>query len=242
MRAEIASLHLRRNERAEAEKAAKAALALDEKNVEANRALGLIYAAAVDASERAAQTTQTATYVRDAITHLERAAAGRRSRPMQSCSSRWALVHPRGLSGQSGAVADARPQPESRTRCEGAWRWRRPMRRQGLEERDRDARRDCRGRAARGVRAGAVPGGRGSADGRGRELHARAGRAAGKPRPEGPTHCGAARSEGVRPRGRLRRRSAQAASERARSSRGCRAARSSMPATEAAGSRCSSRR
>src|SRR5215510_269599 len=41
VRAEIASLHLRRNERADAEKAAKAALALDETNVEANRALGL---------------------------------------------------------------------------------------------------------------------------------------------------------------------------------------------------------
>ena len=75
IRAEIASLHLRRNERAEAEKAAKAALVLDEKNVEANRALGLIYAAAVDASSER-PTTQTATYVRDAITHLERAAAG----------------------------------------------------------------------------------------------------------------------------------------------------------------------
>jgi tetratricopeptide (TPR) repeat protein len=76
IRAEIASLHLRRNERAEAEKAAKAALALDEKNVEANRALGLLNAAAADANTDRASGSQTATYVRDAITYLERAAAG----------------------------------------------------------------------------------------------------------------------------------------------------------------------
>jgi tetratricopeptide (TPR) repeat protein len=76
IRAEIASLHLRRNERAEAEKAAKAALAIDEKNVEGNRVLGSIYAAAADAASERPSNPQTATYVRDAITHLERAAAG----------------------------------------------------------------------------------------------------------------------------------------------------------------------
>jgi tetratricopeptide (TPR) repeat protein len=75
IRAEIASLHLRRNERPEAEKAAKAALALDEKNVEANRALGLINAAAADAANERTQSAQITTYVRDAITYLERAAA-----------------------------------------------------------------------------------------------------------------------------------------------------------------------
>ena len=75
IRAEIAALHLRRNERAEAEKAAKAALAIDEKNVEGNRVLGLLYAAAADASgERAGP--QAAANVRDAITYLERAAEG----------------------------------------------------------------------------------------------------------------------------------------------------------------------
>src|SRR5262245_3814955 len=75
VRAEIASLHLRRNERAEAEKQAKAALALDEKNVEGNRVLGLLYAAAADAAgERS--SPQASTNVRDAITYLERAAAG----------------------------------------------------------------------------------------------------------------------------------------------------------------------
>ena len=75
IRAEIASLHLRRNERPEAEKAAKAALAIDDKNVEANRALGLIYAAAAEGSDRT-PTPQAATYLRDAITYLERAVAG----------------------------------------------------------------------------------------------------------------------------------------------------------------------
>ncbi|HLG58216.1 MAG TPA: tetratricopeptide repeat protein [Vicinamibacterales bacterium] len=74
IRAEIASLHLRRNERPEAEKAAKAALAIDDKNVEANRALGLIYAAAAEGNDRN-PTPQAATYLRDAITHLERAVA-----------------------------------------------------------------------------------------------------------------------------------------------------------------------
>ncbi len=75
VRAEIAALHLRRNERGEAEKAAKAALAIDEKNVEGNRVLGLLYAAAADAAgERS--SPQAASSVRDAITYLERAAEG----------------------------------------------------------------------------------------------------------------------------------------------------------------------
>jgi tetratricopeptide (TPR) repeat protein len=75
IRAEIASLHLRRNERAEAEKAAKAALALDDKNVEGNRVLGLLYAAAADTTgER--PNPQAAANVKQAITYLERAAAG----------------------------------------------------------------------------------------------------------------------------------------------------------------------
>jgi tetratricopeptide (TPR) repeat protein len=75
IRAEMASLHLRRNERAEAEKQAKAALALDENNVEGNRVLGLLYAAAADATgERS--SAQAAANVRDAITYLERAVAG----------------------------------------------------------------------------------------------------------------------------------------------------------------------
>ena len=45
-------LHLRHNERPEAEAAAKAALAINPDNVEANRALGLINAAAVEGASR----------------------------------------------------------------------------------------------------------------------------------------------------------------------------------------------
>ncbi len=78
IRAEIASFHLRRNERAEAEKAALAALAIEEDNVEANRVLGNLYAAAAEASngqQRGAQA-EIAKNVAAAITYLERAAAG----------------------------------------------------------------------------------------------------------------------------------------------------------------------
>src|SRR4030095_7046207 len=46
--AEMAVFHLRHNERAEAEAAAKQALAINPDNVGANRALGLINAAAVE--------------------------------------------------------------------------------------------------------------------------------------------------------------------------------------------------
>jgi tetratricopeptide (TPR) repeat protein len=74
VRAEIASLHYRQNLRQEAEQAAKAALAVDEKNAEANRVLGLIYMQASEGNTRA--PAQAAAAVRDAITHLERAVAG----------------------------------------------------------------------------------------------------------------------------------------------------------------------
>jgi tetratricopeptide (TPR) repeat protein len=74
VRAEIASFHYRRNQRELAEKSARAAVALDEKNVEGNRVLGLIFASASD-NERNSPA-QTATLVRDAIAHLERAAVG----------------------------------------------------------------------------------------------------------------------------------------------------------------------
>jgi tetratricopeptide (TPR) repeat protein len=77
IRAEIAALQLRRSppQRDAAEKAAKEALALDEKNVEANRTLGYLYANAVDAGSTA-MTAQMATNLRNAIMHLERAQAG----------------------------------------------------------------------------------------------------------------------------------------------------------------------
>ena len=79
VRAEIASLQYRRNLRDEAERAAKAALALDEANFEANRVLGLVFASAA-ASDRNTGA-QTEMYVRDAIRHLERAVAAGQGPP-----------------------------------------------------------------------------------------------------------------------------------------------------------------
>jgi tetratricopeptide (TPR) repeat protein len=77
IRAEIASFHLRRNQRAEAEKAALAALALDDKNVEANRVLGNLYAAAAEGGgQQRISPEESARNVAAAITYLERAAAG----------------------------------------------------------------------------------------------------------------------------------------------------------------------
>lgn len=73
IRAEMAGFHLRHNERSEAETAAKAALALNPDNVGANRALGLINAAALEGTTEKDSTAQAATYLRDAITYLERA-------------------------------------------------------------------------------------------------------------------------------------------------------------------------
>src|ERR1043166_6278115 len=49
IRSEVAAFYYRRNQRDMAEKSAKAALALDDKNIEANRILGLIFAANADA-------------------------------------------------------------------------------------------------------------------------------------------------------------------------------------------------
>ena len=61
----------------EAEKAAKPALAIDENNVEAHRALGLIYAGYADAATaRAPARADRRVRCRSAITHLERAVGG----------------------------------------------------------------------------------------------------------------------------------------------------------------------
>jgi tetratricopeptide (TPR) repeat protein len=75
LRGQVASFYLRRSQPDEAEREAKAALEIDEKNVEAHRALGLVYAGYADAGARA-NSPQVATYLKEAITHLERAAAG----------------------------------------------------------------------------------------------------------------------------------------------------------------------
>src|SRR4030095_4296505 len=71
--AEMAGFHLRHNERAEAEAAAKKAPPITPDNVGANRALGLINAAAVEGITGRDSTGQAEMYLRDAITYLERA-------------------------------------------------------------------------------------------------------------------------------------------------------------------------
>lgn len=73
IRAEIAAFHMRRNQRTEAEKAARDALAVDADNMEANRVLGTLLAA--NAERESNNPQQAAAYVREAITHLEKAAA-----------------------------------------------------------------------------------------------------------------------------------------------------------------------
>ena len=77
IKAEIAALYFRKNPpaRVEGEKFAREALAIDENNVEANLRLGNMYAAAVDAAVRA-RTAPAPQDVKNAILHLERAAAG----------------------------------------------------------------------------------------------------------------------------------------------------------------------
>lgn len=77
IKAEIAGLYSRRDppNRFESEKFAKEALAIDENNVEANLRLGYLYASgSVDSSGRNQQISPQD--VRNAIEHLERAAAG----------------------------------------------------------------------------------------------------------------------------------------------------------------------
>jgi tetratricopeptide (TPR) repeat protein len=73
VRAEIAAFQFRHNQRAEAEKAAREALTLDANNLEANRVLGQILAG--NAERQNGNPQQLAVIVREAITHLERAAA-----------------------------------------------------------------------------------------------------------------------------------------------------------------------
>ena len=77
LRGQVASFYLRRSQPDEAEKAAQAGLAIDADNIEAHRALGLVYAGYADAATGArANSPEIATYLKDAMTHLERAAAG----------------------------------------------------------------------------------------------------------------------------------------------------------------------
>lgn len=73
VKAEIASFHLRRDRRDEAEKAARQALVLDGENPEAHRVLGMIYAALVDGVNPRTQSAQVEANVKEAMRHLEKA-------------------------------------------------------------------------------------------------------------------------------------------------------------------------
>ena len=77
IKAELASFYLRQNppQREAGEKAAQEALAIDPDNVEANRALGFLYANVVDTESRN-MSTQMAAALKNAILHFERAQAG----------------------------------------------------------------------------------------------------------------------------------------------------------------------
>jgi tetratricopeptide (TPR) repeat protein len=77
IKAEIAAFHLRKTppDRDSSERAAQAALAIDAKNVEANRTLGYLYAGRVDAGDRPMSAAMTED-VRRAIQHLEVAIEG----------------------------------------------------------------------------------------------------------------------------------------------------------------------
>ena len=75
LRGQVASFHLRRSQPDEAEKAARAALAIDENNIEAHRALGLVFAGYADGGGARGASPEVAAYLKDAIIHLERAAA-----------------------------------------------------------------------------------------------------------------------------------------------------------------------
>ena len=75
IRAELAAFYLRRSQPEEAEKAAKDALAIDDRSLEAHRTLGLVYAGYTDSVTQRNPTPQVTEYLRQAIVHLERAAS-----------------------------------------------------------------------------------------------------------------------------------------------------------------------
>ncbi len=75
VRAELGAFHLRRSQPEEAEAAAKAALAIDNTNLEGHRVLGLVYAGYADGATAPGTGPQVAQYLTDAISHLEQASA-----------------------------------------------------------------------------------------------------------------------------------------------------------------------
>ena len=128
LRGQIASFYLRRSQPDEAEKAAQAALAIDDDNIEAHRALGLVYAGYADAATGArANSPEIATYLQGRD-HAPRARRGRARPPaISSCTSRSGRLYLR--TDQAPKAVDSLNrvrQPQPRTRCRRGWRWRRP--------------------------------------------------------------------------------------------------------------------
>src|SRR5262245_27779072 len=76
IKAEVAGFQPRRNQRPEAEYAAKSALAIDEKNVEATRVLGLLYAAVAENTSGRVPAPEAAAALKNALEYLERAVTG----------------------------------------------------------------------------------------------------------------------------------------------------------------------
>jgi tetratricopeptide (TPR) repeat protein len=103
--AEMAGFHLRHNERPQAEAAAKAALAINPDNVGANRAMGLINAAAFEGSTGRESASQVQTYLRDAIMYLERAV--RAAGPTAEVTLHYTLGRLYIRNGESGKAIDS---------------------------------------------------------------------------------------------------------------------------------------
>jgi tetratricopeptide (TPR) repeat protein len=103
--AEMAGFHLRHNERPEAEAAAKAALAINPDNVGANRALGLINAAAFEGASGRDGAAQIQVYLRDAIMYLERAV--RASGPTAEVTLHYTLGRLYIRNGEPGKAIDS---------------------------------------------------------------------------------------------------------------------------------------
>ena len=211
VKAEIAAFHYRRNQRAEAEKAARAALALDDKSVEANRVLGLILTAVVEsAGDR--PSLQTAATLKDAIMHLERSLAGAPAADIQVQYTLGQLYIRSGDSDKAvqmltrvlGQNPNSVPGRLMLARAYAAGN--------DLPGAISVARRDRRGRAARRGGARAVSGAGRPAGRRRPVVHDRARAAADQRRPQVAADHRAAHRQGIWPCGRLRRRRAQAAS------------------------------
>ncbi len=196
--AELAAFHLRRSQPDEAEKAAKAALAIDENNIEAHRVLGLVYAGYADAASGAPRTRQQIATVPEGRHHASRTRGGAARRPAISCcTSRWAACTCAPTSRESRGRAEPRV-----TQNPGSVQARLALAQahaanKNLPARDRDARDHRRRGAARGGRARAVPGtGRPASRSR-RHLHEGARSAADQPRAQVAAHRRALRRPGL---------------------------------------------